>query len=137
MLADAQHVMPDSLKFEGDKLFFEQALDRVDLIVHGRNSHEQQTNSPKRKRLILTRKIKALTVDPEQPKATLWNPDHAAFEEACAFAGVTAGTIAINVKALKGSPFIRLRVGDWRVVMDDRRRVLSVLKVGPRGGVYD
>jgi len=42
-----------------------------------------------------------------------------------------------NVKALKGSPFIRLRVGDWRVVMDDRRRVLSVLKVGPRGGVYD
>ena len=24
MLADAQHVMPDSLKFEGDKLFFEQ-----------------------------------------------------------------------------------------------------------------
>ncbi len=95
MLADAQHVMPDSLKFEGDKLFFEQALDRVDLIVHGRNSHEQQTNSPKRKRLILTRKIKSLTVDPEQPKATLWNPDHAAFEEACAFAGVTAGTIAI------------------------------------------
>ena len=42
-----------------------------------------------------------------------------------------------NVKALKGSPFIRLRVGDWRVVMDDRQRVLSVLKVGPRGGVYD
>lgn len=95
MLADAQHVMPDSLKFEGDKLFFEQALDRVDLIVHGRNSHEMQTNSPKRRRVILTRKIAALTVDPEQPKATLWNPDHASFEEACEFAGVASGTIAI------------------------------------------
>lgn len=46
-------------------------------------------------------------------------------------------SLANNVKALKGSPFIRLRVGDWRVVMDDRQRVLSVLKVGPRGGVYD
>jgi len=42
-----------------------------------------------------------------------------------------------NVRALKGSPYIRLRVGDWRVVMDDRYRVLTVLKVGPRGGIYD
>ncbi|MCP3369033.1 dihydrofolate reductase [Bradyrhizobium cajani] len=95
MLADATHVMPDTLKFEGDKLFFEQALDRAALIVHGRRSHEQQPNSPKRKRLILTRKIKALTVDPELPNATLWNPDHASFEEACAFADVTSGTVAI------------------------------------------
>ncbi|MGY4409619.1 hypothetical protein ACVWW4_001355 [Bradyrhizobium sp. LB7.1] len=95
MLADPVHVMPDSLKFEGDKLFFEQALDRAALVVHGRHSHEQQPNSPKRKRLILTRKIKALTVDPEMPNATLWNPDHARFEEACAFADVASGTIAI------------------------------------------
>ena len=95
MLADATHVMPHSLKFDGDKLFFEQALDGAALIVHGRNSHEQQPNSPQRKRLILTRKIKALTVDPEMPNATLWNPDHARFEEACAFADVTSGMVAI------------------------------------------
>ena len=95
MLADAAHVMPDSLKFEGDKLFFEQALDRAALIVHGRHSHEQQPNSSKRKRLILTRKIKALTVDPEMPNATLWNPDHASFEDACAFADVASGTVAV------------------------------------------
>ncbi len=95
MLADAGHVMPDSLKFEGDKRFFEQALDRAALIVHGRHSHEQQPNSPKRKRLILTRKIKALTVDPEMPNATLWNPDHASFEQACAFADDASGTVAI------------------------------------------
>ncbi|MCP3469543.1 dihydrofolate reductase [Bradyrhizobium sp. CCGUVB1N3] len=95
MLADARHVMPDSLKFEGDKRFFEEALDRVALIVHGRHSHEGQPNSPKRKRLILTRKIKALTVDPEMPNATLWNPEHANFEDACAFADVASGTVAI------------------------------------------
>ena len=95
MLADATHVMPDSLKFEGDKLFFEQALDRAALIVHGRHSHEQQANSSKRKRLILSRKIKALTVDREMPNATLWNPDHASFEEARAFADVASGTVAI------------------------------------------
>ena len=55
MLADAQNVMPDELKFEGDKRFFTAALDGADLIVHGRNSHEQQPNSPKRKRIVLTR----------------------------------------------------------------------------------
>jgi len=95
MLADADHVMPDSLKFEGDKLFFEQSLDRAALIVHGRHSHEQQPNSAKRKRLILTRKTKTLTVDPEMPNATLWNPAHASFGEACAFADVASGTVAI------------------------------------------
>ena len=41
-----------------------------------------------------------------------------------------------NVKALVGSEYIRLRVGGWRVIMDDRGTVLLVLKIGARGGVY-
>ena len=95
MLADPSHIMPSTLVFEGDKRFFEQALDRAAVVVHGGHSHEQQPNSPKRKRLVLTRKIKALTIDPEVPNATLWNPDHASFEEACAFADVASGMVAI------------------------------------------
>ncbi|WP_274424808.1 type II toxin-antitoxin system RelE family toxin [Chelativorans sp. YIM 93263] len=43
---------------------------------------------------------------------------------------------ANNVKALKGREGIRLRVGDWRVIMHDGE-VLDVLRIGPRGGVYD
>lgn len=43
---------------------------------------------------------------------------------------------ANNVKALTGSPFIRLRVGDWRVIMDDQGTVLEILEIGPRGDVY-
>ena len=46
-------------------------------------------------------------------------------------------SLANNVKALKGSTYIRLRVADWRVIMDDQGNVLEVLKIGPRGGVYD
>jgi hypothetical protein len=94
-LANADNVMPDELKFEGDKKFFSAALDRADLIVHGRNSHEQQPNSPKRRRIILTRKIDAIAPDPVNPNATLWNPVGASFEAACAAAGVTSGTVAI------------------------------------------
>lgn len=95
MLADASRVMPDALKFEGDKRFFEAALDRADLIVHGRHSHEGQPHSDRRRRLILTRKIPALAPDPATPNAMLWNPLGTSFEEACAAAGVTSGTIAI------------------------------------------
>ena len=95
MLADAQNVMPDALKFEGDKRFFTAALDRSELIVHGRHSHEQQANSPRRKRIIVTRKVADVAPDPTNPKALLWNPAGASFEAACERAGVAEGTVAI------------------------------------------
>ena len=95
MLANAAHVMPDELKFEGDKRFFTAALDRADLIVHGRHSYEDQPNSPRRKRLIVTRLIAAVAPDPSNPKATLWNPAGAAFEAACDHAGVRSGSAAV------------------------------------------
>jgi dihydrofolate reductase len=95
MLANADGVMPDTLKFEGDKQFFTAALDRAALIVHGRNSYEDQPNSPGRRRIILTRTIDAIAPDPENPKAVLWNPAGATFEAACDFAGVNSGMVAI------------------------------------------
>ena len=95
MLANAAGVMPEELKFEGDKQFFTAALDRADLIVHGRHSGEEQPNSPRRKRIVLTRRIGALAADPSNPKATLWNPAGASFEAACDFAGVRSGTVAV------------------------------------------
>jgi dihydrofolate reductase len=95
MLANAAHVMPDELKFEGDKQFFTAALDRADLIVHGRRSYEEQPDSPRRKRLIVTRSIAAVAPDPSNPKATLWNPAGAAFEAACDHADVHSGTAAV------------------------------------------
>jgi hypothetical protein len=95
MLADASGVMPAALKFDADQRFFEAALDGVDLIVHGKNSFEDQPRSPQRKRIVLTRSVPALARDPENPKATLWNPAGALFEDACRESGVTSGTAAI------------------------------------------
>jgi mRNA interferase RelE/StbE len=42
---------------------------------------------------------------------------------------------ANNVRALRGRDGIRLRVGDWRVIMQDGH-VLAVLEINPRGGAY-
>ena len=95
MLANAGHVMPDQLKFEGDKKFFTAALDRADLVVHGRRSHEDQPNSPLRKRIVLTGSVGAIAPDPANAKAVLWNPAGAPFEAACGLAGVRSGTVAI------------------------------------------
>lgn len=95
MLADARNVMPDALKFEGDKAFFSAALDRADLVLHGRNSYEDQPNSPRRRRIILTRTVDAIAPDPDKPQSTLWNPAGASFEAACSAAGVAAGTVAV------------------------------------------
>jgi hypothetical protein len=101
MLANADRVMPDGLKFEGDKRFFTDALDAADLIVHGRHSEEGQPNSPQRKRVILTRNIASIAPDPTNAKAVLWNPAGASFEAACDFAGVHSGAVAII-----GGPFV-------------------------------
>lgn len=95
MLADSRHIMPDTLKFPQDQAFFEGALDQVDLIVHGQHSHEQQSRSDERTRLVLTRRIETIAPDSEFPNATLWNPDGASFEDACKRAGITSGKVAI------------------------------------------
>lgn len=95
MLADANHVMPQALKFKGDLEFFTAGLDSANLVVHGRNSYEDQPNSPLRKRIILTHHVTDIAADPNNPKATLWNPAGASFEDACDHAGVRDGTVAI------------------------------------------
>ena len=94
-LANARNIMPRELKIEGDKRFFTAALDRVDLVVHGRPSQEEQPNAPKRRRIILTSKVATTAPDPSNPKAVLWNPAGCSFETASREAGVTSGTVAI------------------------------------------
>ena len=95
MLADRTGHMPDALKIEADQRFFDASLDRVAAVVHGRHSHEGQANSPRRRRLIATRRIAALEPDAQNPIARLWNPAGASFVAACAALGVENGTVAI------------------------------------------
>jgi dihydrofolate reductase len=95
MLADADGVMPKSLQFEADARFFERGLDAADLIVHGRHSQEQQKRAPLRRRLILTQRIPAIGPHPSNPKALLWNPLGATFEQVLAAVGDPVRRIAV------------------------------------------
>jgi dihydrofolate reductase len=95
MLADANRVMPDSLKFAADYAFFEAALDAVDLVVHGRHSREQQPRSRMRRRLILTQRVPDIAPDPSDPNALMWDPLGASFEDAVAAVGIQVRRIGV------------------------------------------
>src|SRR6185312_15847198 len=84
MIADASGVLPPQLIADADQRFFEEALNQVDIVVHGRNSAEQQPNYAKRRRIIVTRNVAAIAPDPANAKAVLWNPSGATFEDAIA-----------------------------------------------------
>ena len=95
MIAASNGLMPDSLKFPSDQKEYEQALERATILVNGRLSYEGQANSPRRRRLVVTRQVAGLAPDPDNPNARLWNPSGAPLAEACASLGVTAGDIAV------------------------------------------
>jgi dihydrofolate reductase len=95
MIGDFNRKMPDGLKIDADARFFKQGLDRAALAVHGRNSHEQQADSDRRRRLIVTHRVAALAANPSNPLAQLWNPAGASFADACRAIGVTEGIAAV------------------------------------------
>jgi hypothetical protein len=95
MIADCNCLMPNSLKFEADQRFLDASLDNADLLVHGRKSHEGQTNSAARRRLILTRCVPRLERDRAMPNAWLWNPSGVSLEGACHLLGLSQGVIHV------------------------------------------
>jgi len=45
--------------------------------------------------------------------------------------------LANNVTALKGSPYSRLRVGNYRVIFTSDLVVLTIIRIGHRRDVYE
>jgi len=95
MLADADGVMPQSLKIEGDQQFFHGSLDKADAVVHGRHSHEGGPNAANRLRLIVTRRVPGIARHPDNAKAVLWNPAGASFAQAWDLLGHAGGVLAV------------------------------------------
>ena len=44
----------------------------------------------------------------------------------------------LDIKKLEGESYLRLRVGNWRVIFDrqDAVRIIAVEKIKPRGDAY-
>ncbi len=95
MIADAGGEMPDSIRNEADQRFFQEALDHVAVVIHGRHSHEGGPRAAQRKRLVVTRQVAALAPDPAHPNSLLWNPTGTSLENAVAGLGAADGPIAV------------------------------------------
>ena len=96
MIADRNREMPPGLKIDADVRFFNHGLDTAAIVVHGRNSHEQQAASDQRRRLIVTGSVTRLEPHPRLPNAWSWNPEGMAFADACKAVGVREGTAAVT-----------------------------------------
>jgi len=95
MLAGADGLMPDSLKFPEDQQFLDEEMDRAALLIHGRKSHEAQDNSHARKRLLLTRGGGSFSTTPIEPNIWLWSPQATAFPDVLKKLEITSGVVAI------------------------------------------
>jgi len=95
MIADANGVMPDSIRNPADQHFFQAGLDETAVVVHGRHSHEGGPRTARRKRLVVTRQIATTAPDPAHPNSLLWNPTGATLEEAIEQLGAGDGAVAI------------------------------------------
>lgn len=133
MIADETGAMPKSLDLEADQRFFEKGLDHAAVLAHGRMSQENQPNSPKRSRLILTRKVAGLAPDPENPNARLWNPAGASLEEACASVGCLSGTLAALGGPEVYSFFLKIGYDDFYLSLANKVRVPGGVPLFGRG----
>ena len=95
MLAGADGLMPNSLKFEQDQAFLDRSLDAAALLIHGKISHEGQPNSPNRRRLLLTRSGGPFTLTPVAPNTWKWSPEATPFPDVCKALGISSGVVAV------------------------------------------
>lgn len=95
MIADANGVMPGSIRNAADQHFFQAGLDEAAVIVHGRHSHEGGPRADRRKRLVVTRQIAATAPDRAHPNSLLWNPTGVTLDEAVEQLGGGDGVVAI------------------------------------------
>jgi mRNA interferase RelE/StbE len=65
------------------------------------------------------------------------SPDAARVREKVSQYATAPESLANNVTKLVGSDYIRLRVGNYRVIMLPDGTVLLIVKIGPRGSVYE
>ncbi len=94
-IADHTGMMPNSLKLDADQALFKAALEKSDVVIHGRVSHERQPDSHDRRRLVMTRKVSSLEIFEDNPRARHWNPATTSLEEALAAVGCVGGLVAI------------------------------------------
>ena len=69
---------------------------------------------------------------------SLSKPDKTRITEKIVLLGANPDDPFLDIKKLKGEPYFRLRVGQWRIIFDkdDQIKIVSIEKIKSRGDVY-
>ena len=65
-------------------------------------------------------------------------PDRNRIAEKIKCLGENPDDPSLDIKALQGQPYYRLRIGQWRVIFDrdDEVKIIGIEKIKPRGDAY-
>lgn len=91
-IADAEGRFPPALRNDADWTRFQAALDAADLTLLGRLSHEAAPNVRRRRRLVVTRRLRGFA---EEAGALWFNPDDVPLADALGKALPSGGTVAV------------------------------------------
>ena len=95
MIATSDGKFPEEIKIPADHKFYQDSVDRASAVANGRHSAEGGPKEKQRRRLVLTRRVEGVAVDPANPLAVLWNPGSAPFDDAWARLGIDGGSLAV------------------------------------------
>jgi dihydrofolate reductase len=95
MIASSDGSFPENLKIPADHKFYQDSVDRASAVANGRHSAEGGPKEAARRRIVLTRRVERIVVDPDNANAILWNPASAPFEEAWLKLNLPGGTLAV------------------------------------------
>lgn len=94
-IADDRGHMPDALRFEADWAYFQAALDAADITLLGRHTHEAAPNLKRRRRLVVSRGVRAVI---QEDARTWWvnSEDLAPASAVAAVAGTPADVAVVG-----------------------------------------
>src|SRR5260370_13225265 len=94
MIAKSDGSFPEELKIPADQQFYQESLERASAVANGRHSAEGGPREKARKRILLTRRVQRLIVDPDNPNVAQRTPRTASFDEAWHRLGMGDGRLA-------------------------------------------
>jgi dihydrofolate reductase len=95
MIANSDGSFPEELKIPADQEFYQSSIDQASAVANGRHSAEGGPKEKTRKRILLTRRVQRIVIDPHNSNVVLWNPGTASFDEAWRRLGLDDGVLAV------------------------------------------
>jgi hypothetical protein len=132
-IAASDGLTPVSMRNDKDWEYYQSALDRADVVVLARRSHEAEPNVRNHRRLVLSRGAKGLE---RRPDAWWWDPESVPWPEVAARLLPSGGITAISGGQVAFDLFLKIGFAEFHlsrahgVTLPGGRAVFSACEAG-------